>query len=92
MAEPVLMITMSLPELTAMINNAVKQAVKEEFAPLRKQFEDRLISRDEAAEALGVTLATLHNWHKNGTLRHQKIGGSVRYRESDITAYLSSKE
>jgi excisionase family DNA binding protein len=91
MAESVIMVTMTIPELQNMIRSAVNEAVQKEFAPLRRQFEDRLIDRKEAAQVLGVTLSTLHNWHNNGTLSHVKIGGSVKYRESDITAYLSRK-
>lgn len=91
MAESTIMVTMTVNELQAMISNAVTNAVKEEFAPLRRQFEDRLISRKEAAKALGVTLATLHNWANNGTMTPTKIGGSVKYRESDITSHLSKK-
>jgi len=91
MAESVIMTTVSIQELEARMLNIFKEAIKQEIAPLRRQFEDRLIDRKDAAKALGVTLCTLHNWHNNGTLKHVKIGGSVKYRESDITAYLSRK-
>lgn len=91
MTEHVLMVSMPVTELKQMINDAVDTALDRKFEPLRRQFEDRLIDRVDAAKALGVTLATLHNWNKNGTLLHVKIGGSVKYRESDITTFLSNK-
>lgn len=91
MAEHVLMISMPVTELKQMINDAVNTALDLKFEPLRRQFEDRLIDRADAAKALGVTLATLHNWNKNATLPHVKIGGCVKYRESDITNFLRSK-
>lgn len=91
MAEQILITTMSVAELKQMINDAVDTALDRKFEPLRRQFEDRLIDRADAAKVLGVTLATLHNWNKNGTLLHVKIGGSVKYRESDITTFLRNK-
>lgn len=91
MAEQILMVTMTVSEFRQIINDAVNTALDRKFEPLRRQFEDRLIDRTDAAKALGVTLATLHNWNRNGTLLHVKIGGSVKYRESDITTFIRNK-
>lgn len=85
----VLMISMPVDELIKLINTSVSRAVKEEFKPLRKQFEDRLISLKEASKKLGVTDRTMNNLEKRGELIPTRIGAKVMYKESDITQYLS---
>lgn len=91
MAEHVLMVSMPITELKQMITDAVDKALDTKFEPLRKQFEDRLITTNEAAEKLGVTRMTLHNLEKRGELIPVRVGGKVQYRESDITVYLRNK-
>ena len=46
-----------------------------------------LMTRDEVSKYLGVTLATLHNWHKLGYLTSIHIGRGVRYRRDDVEAF-----
>lgn len=58
---------------------------------------DRLLSPDEAAEYLGVSLSTLSNWRvlRRGPA-YTKLGSSgrspVRYRESALAAYVRSRD
>lgn len=91
MAEHVLMVSMPVSELKQMIAEAVDKALDTKFEPLRKQFEDRLISADETAEKLGVTRMTLYNLEKRGELMPVRVGSKVQYRESDITIFLRNK-
>lgn len=91
MAEHVLMVSMPVSELKQMINDAIDTALDRKFEPLRKQFEDRLITADEAAQKLGVTRMTLYNLEKRKDLIPVRIGGKVQYRESDLTIYLRNK-
>lgn len=91
MAEQILMVTMTVSEFRQIINDAVDTALDRKFEPLRKQFEDRLITAKEAAEKLRVTRMTLHNLEKREELMPVRIGGKVQYRESDITIYLRNK-
>ena len=72
MAEHVLMVSMPVSELKQMINDAVDTALDRKFEPLRKQFEDRLITANETAEKLGVTRMTLHNLEKREELIDRK--------------------
>jgi predicted DNA-binding transcriptional regulator AlpA len=69
-------------------------AKSSESSPLSKRSEsrdgtrDRLIDEREAAVALGLSCKTLQRWRWacRGPTWH-KIGGAVRYRESDLTAF-----
>ena len=52
-----------------------------------------LLSREEAAAYLGIRPQTLAVWHT--THRHKipliKVGSKVRYRKSDLDAWLESR-
>ena len=50
------------------------------------------LSRQQAAEALGVSLATLWHWAKDGYLVPVKIGNKVMYKPTDIDRILTEKQ
>lgn len=45
---------------------------------------DNYLSVDEVIDKLRVNASTLWRWDKSGYLKKIKIGGKVRYRESDV--------
>lgn len=52
---------------------------------------DRLLSLRETAEYLGVTEHTIYQWRYQGTgPTGLKVGGRVRYRLSEIEAWLDA--
>lgn len=87
----VLMISMPVTELANLIEIAVDKVLDKRFSPLRRQFEDRLITLKEAAQKLGVTDRTMNNLEKRGELIPTRIGAKVMHKESDITQYLNRK-
>ena len=62
------MISMPVTELANLIEIAVDKVLDKRFSPLRRQFEDRLITLKEAAQKLGVTDRTMNNLEKRGEL------------------------
>lgn len=54
---------------------------------------NNLLSNEQAAEYLGVTKGTLHVWRSVG--RYQipfaKIGRYVKYKQSDLDAFIESQ-
>ena len=46
--------------------------------------EDRLLSVAETALILGIAPATLYSLSSRGTIPRTKIGGSLKFRESDV--------
>jgi excisionase family DNA binding protein len=60
----------------------------------KKVNHDPLLSRSEAAEYLGLAVKTLASWASNGrhTIKMHKIGNRVKYRKSDLDAFISSRE
>ena len=64
----------------------VREAIKAENKP------DELLTRQQVADMLGVTLTTLFHWNNKGILPTIKIGNKVRYRMSDIESLLNQKK
>jgi len=54
---------------------------------------DRLLSPQEVARWLEVRVATLATWRslKRYSLRYVKVGRLVRYRRSDVEAFLRAR-
>jgi excisionase family DNA binding protein len=51
-----------------------------------------LITRKETAQILGISLPTLNEWTKNGTLPAQRIGTRVRYNRANVYNSLKDVE
>lgn len=54
---------------------------------------NRMMTTDEAAEYLGTTRPTLETWRctKRVDLPYCKVGHAVRYRLSDLDAFIESR-
>lgn len=51
---------------------------------------DKLITRYETAELLGVSIVTVHNWVKSNVLKAYRVGNKVRFKESEVFNALQS--
>lgn len=71
-------------KLTEDTAKKVEQRIKAENKP------DKLLTRYEVGQKLGVALTTLWHWEKKGVLCPIRIGKKVRYRSSDIEKALNS--
>jgi len=77
------------------IKEFIFEAVAEQFkkCQVNKPNEpERKCTRKETAAQLGISLPTLNDYTKRGAILSCRIGGSVRYRQSDIDAALSNGE
>ena len=66
-----------------------RSIVREEIAaaqPVKR--DDKLLSRQEAADYLKISITTLGEWTKRGTLKCKQIGRRVLYAQSDLTKAL----
>ncbi|MBN2324804.1 MAG: helix-turn-helix domain-containing protein [Spirochaetes bacterium] len=50
--------------------------------------EERLLTVDEAAEYLGIKVKTIYNWTSKRKIRFLKCGSLVKFRLSDLEAFL----
>lgn len=73
------------PEFKTMIQDAVLMAINN--SEPKKQptsTAPELLTRNETAKYLGVSLPTLNFWTKNGVIQGYRIAGRVRYKLPDI--------
>jgi len=66
----------------------IKEALSEVQPPQRK--EDELITRQETAQFLGISLVTLNQYTKDGIIPGYRIGSRVRYKKHEVLESLKS--
>lgn len=54
---------------------------------INRELPKQLTDDKMAAKALGICVATLHNWRKKGKIPYYKIGGTYRYCIEEIIEY-----
>ena len=52
---------------------------------------ERLLKTREVAEMLGFSPATIVGWYERGELPGFRVGGRLRFRESEIEEWLEQK-
>jgi excisionase family DNA binding protein len=52
---------------------------------------DRLLTAREVAELLGFSAGTVVDWVERGGLPAFKVGGRLRFRESEVIAWLEQQ-
>jgi len=52
---------------------------------------ERLLTARELAELLGFQAGTVVDWAEAGTLPAFKLGGRLRFRESEVLAWLEER-
>ena len=81
----------SAEELKKMIDDSVVAA----FLKLKSQEEpkaDKLLSRQEAAIFIDVSLPTLNEYTKSGKVKGYRLGGKVKYKESELLEAMNAIE
>ncbi|HCD9236637.1 TPA: helix-turn-helix domain-containing protein [Elizabethkingia anophelis] len=79
---------------TKKITEMVKEVVREQLIEFSKWFEskiideDRILTRNDTADYLGISLSTLSRWTKEGKISSKGIGDRVYYKMSDIKKSL----
>jgi len=93
MEAQILLNGISFDELKQSIRSIVQSEVQEAVEILTAEPTDKtpkLLTRKQTAIILGVSLVTLHEWTKNGTIPGKRIGRNIRFEESDV--YNSLKD
>lgn len=86
MQTQILLNGISFDELQNSIQKIVSTEVQKAVEVLTPPKDDtpQLLTRKETAELLGISLVTLHEWTKNGTIKAKRIGGSVRFEKQVV--------
>ena len=79
-----------LEDVRAIVRHELQQAIP---APVGTAAPaDELLSIREAAELLGVTVQTCHEWKRRGMLRYHKLGSRSYIKRGDIMAALQGHQ
>jgi excisionase family DNA binding protein len=81
-------ITVKAGELLEMVEYCVSLTQTNLEQMITDASTEKYLSTGKAAELLEVDKSTLWRWNKEGYLKHISIGGSRRYRMSDIKKIL----
>ena len=88
---PNILPTVSLADLHQLMVDTI-DATRERLLPLfMKASEDRLLSKEEVAKQLGIGLTSVYNLTKKGKLTAVKVNGATRYRQSEVSAIMDTK-
>ena len=71
-------------DLRQIVADEVRKALQDKPAP-------RQYTREQVAEMCHVTLATLHNWVRQGRLHPTKVNGRVLFAEEDVKNLLNRR-
>lgn len=71
-------------DLRQIVADEVRKALQDKPAP-------RQYTREQVADMCHITLATLHNWVRQGRLHPTKINGRVLFAEDEITNLLNKR-
>jgi len=79
----------TITDLENTITKVLKQIIQEQQLSINSATNE-LITRQETAKILKISLPTLHNWTKNGILPSHKVSTRVRYKKSEIMELFNS--
>lgn len=83
MNEPIVLSPIPLPELLGEITKAVRSEL-DARTPTATPPAEELLTRDQAAQLLGITLPTLRDYTRRGYVTGYRIGTRVRYKRNEV--------
>ena len=69
----------------------ITQALKGYVTNLQNPDNETLLTRDETAKLLSVSLVTLWDWTKKDIIPAYRIGNKVRYKKGEVLKSLNQK-
>ena len=83
----VLLHTFELSDIKKVVEEVLERKLKS-FIPQEKE-KLTLLSRKDTAKLLCISLPTLHDWTKNGTIKAHRIGNRILYKLEEVNDALS---
>lgn len=89
-----LLVQLNVKELQDLIAKSVTEEVNKLIKVIKmipaENDENKVITREETAKLLNVSLTTLYLWNKNNILKNKKINSRVYYLKNDVMNKLNS--
>ena len=82
--------------LKKIINDEVERLATVKFEEFKKEllvnysFDDKLLNREDTAKKLNLSVRQVDNLAEKGKLKKCSIGRSVKYKNSDVLAYINA--
>ena len=73
-----------IEDLQGMIEGAVQRTMNQLLNKEPQNQNDELVTRQQAANLLGISLPTLHHYSKHGFIPAYRIGSRVRFKKSEL--------
>lgn len=80
-------ITIDLEELKSIISECFISLLKNETNEIITH-ENKLMTRKEVANLMGVSVMTIWRWVKEGKLREHRVCGSIRFKRDEISKIM----
>jgi excisionase family DNA binding protein len=81
-----------LEDMRALVRHEIQHTQPAGGVPSAAPAADELLSIREAAELLGVTVQTVHEWKRLGRLKYHKLGSRSYLKRAEVLAALSPQE
>jgi predicted DNA-binding transcriptional regulator AlpA len=79
-------------DLQEMLETLIRQAVRDEMRSSGSSEDVSVMSRDEVSKMLDISLPTLNQWEKDGTIpKPKRLGKRVYFIRKDFIDFLESK-
>ena len=87
---PVFFTALTTTELARLIEEVILRLQPEKYDFQSQSLDpNELLTREEAANEFKVSVATIDNYRRQGLIVPCRIGGTVRFKRSDLTAAFS---
>jgi excisionase family DNA binding protein len=86
--QELILTNLSIENLKNLIRDTIREEVKDN-SEKDVEVKPKLLSRNETAEILSISLVTLHEWTKKGLLPAYKIGTRIRLKEDEVFESLN---
>jgi len=74
------------------VSIGIQEGVKKILSEIKTKSQPKYMSKCEAAKFLGISLVTLHSYVKSGIINSYRLGGSVKFLQSDLEAALTLRK
>ncbi len=83
----VLLHTFELSDIQKVVEEVLERKLQS-FIPQEKE-KLTLLTRKDTAKLLCISLPTLHDWTKNGTIKAHRIGNRILYKLDEVNEALN---
>ncbi|GGZ63783.1 MULTISPECIES: helix-turn-helix domain-containing protein [Flavobacteriaceae] len=79
-------------ELADTVADKLMFKIENYLKELSKKQNDEILTRQEVADYLRISLVTIHSWNKHGILNPIRMGNRIFYKKQDILDVLEQQK